>query len=368
LIKPIMFSKLVAIATLAVAARAMEYTAEVDDDADVWGLGAENSDGVIVTANLNARVAAIETALTPIRSSVALAQSSMARLDAIVAEVASLKRTLVVDVGALDKKLAESAEINALNYHKDETIKNAWAIQSAGRVARAAMIARISKTKASAIKTQVRVNKNVVGKIAKMQKDVEEQMEAVLENMPFQRSDEHIFQVTGFRPDEIEKYWDGKVYKSKANNNEVAGRLFYRIQYNAVKPGYWTSNSDEMIMGCHALSVHLYRQDGVERDLRPPCNHYGHHTWGGLGNCIFIMRSYFSHCGGSSGGYWSMQESCAGVPEPVLRNMPCFEDCQHNNDRHLSHNAPNWHDWRDPYRQDGWTHTLCTGGNQNFKK
>jgi len=362
-----MFSKLIALACVA-AATAVDYTSEVDDSADLWMLGDSNVNNVQVTANLVARVAAIESAMTPIRSSVALAQSSMDRLDAIVNEVASLKRTLIIDVGVLERKLSESAQATSLNVHKDEAIKNAWAIQKAGREARTAMINRITAAKSKAVKTQVRVNKNVIGKIAAMEKDVKAQMKAVVEAMPYRYSDEHIFQVTGFRPDETDKYWDGKVIKSKSSTGEVNGRLFYRIQYNVVRPGYWTSNSDEMLMGCHALSVHLYRQDGIERDLRPPCNHYGHNTWGGLGNCIFIYHSYFSHCGGSSSGYWRMEEACGGVPEQSLRNMPCFEDCQHNNDRHYSHNGPNSHSWRDPYSQEGWTHTLCTGGNQNYRK
>jgi hypothetical protein len=360
--------KLLAITALVASAMAAEYESEVDDNADVWDLEVENSENVKATANLVARVSAIESAMVPIQSSVELAQSSMERLDAIVAEVASLKRTLVIDVAAIDKKLSESADADALNYHRDEAIKNAWSIQAAGRAARGKMITRIAAAKDLAAKTQTRANKNIIGKIAAMEKDVNKQMKAVLDNMPYQRSDEHIFQVTGFRPDEIEKYWDGKVYKSKSSDSQVRDRLFYRVKYNVVRPGYWTSNNDEMLMACHALSVHLYRQDGIERDLRPPCNHYGHHTWGGLGQCIFIMRSYFSHCGGSSSGYWRMEEACGGVPEPAIRNVPCFEDCQHNYDRHLVHYSPNHHGWRDPYNQQGYDYQLCTGGNQNFKK
>ena len=360
--------KLLALSGLVAVATAVDYEAEVADTADVWRLGNDNVANVEVTANLLARVAAIESSMTPIRSSVTLAQSSMDRLDAIVTEVADLKRNLVVDVGVLERKLAVAASQAALDFHKDTAIQNAWAIQKAGRAARSKMIARISGAKEVIKKSQVRVNKNVIGKIAQMEIDVKAQMKAVIDSMPFKYSDEHIFQVTGFRPDEIAKYWDGKVITSKSSTGEVSGRKFYRIQYNTVRPGYWTSNSDEMLMGCHALSVHLYRQDGVERDLRPPCNHYGHHTWGGLGNCIFIYHSYFSHCGGSSSGYWRMEEACGGVPEQALRNIPCFEDCHHNNDRHLSHNGPNSNSWRDPYTESEWTHTLCTGGNQNYKK
>lgn len=323
---------------------------------------------VAVTANLVARVAAIESAMTPVRSSVSLAQSSMDRLDAIVDEVASLKRTLVIDVGAIERRLAESAAVAALNDHKDQAIKNAWAILAAGRAARTAMVDRISKSKEMAVKTQVRANKNIANKIAAMEKDVKAQMAEVLDNMPYAKSDEHIMQVVGFKPAETEKYWDGKVYKSKSSTGEVNGRLFYSVKFNVVRPGYWTSGSDELFMACHALSVHLYRQDGIERDLRPPCNHYNHHTWGGVGNCIFIMQSYFSHCGGSSSGYWRMEEACGGVPEQGLRNSVNFEDARHNNDRHYVHRGPNSHEWRDPYQTSEYTHTLCTGGNQNYKK
>lgn len=304
----------------------------------------------------------------PIQSSVSLAQSSIQRLDAIIDEVASVKRVMIVDVAALERRLAVSANIAELNNHKDMSIKNAWAIQAAGRAARKNMLDRMATAKEKAKKTQVRANAKIVGKIAEMEKEIKTQMAEVIDRIPFRLSDEHIMQVVGFKPAETEKYWDGKVYKSKSSTGEVAGRLFYSIKFNVVRPGYWTSGSDELFMACHALSVHLYRQDGIERDLRPPCNHYNHHTWGGVGNCIFIMNSYFSHCGGSSSGYWRMEEACGGVPEQTIRNSVNFEDARHNNDRHYVHKGPNSHEWRDPYQSSAYASTLCTGGNQNYRK
>jgi hypothetical protein len=179
-------------------------------------------------------------------------------------------------------------------------------------------------------------------------------------------SDAHIKQVTGFAPDEINKYWDGKVTTSTSQHGYVRGRKFYKVKFNIMTPGYWSSNSDEIFYACQALSIHLRRKDGIERDLRPPCNHWGHWKAGGLGQCVPIERSYFSHCGG--GGYWEQNRACGGVPENYLRYTIGYEENRHNYDRHLVHNdGSNWHDWRDSMSNSNWQSTMCTGGNQNFR-
>jgi len=182
----------------------------------------------------------------------------------------------------------------------------------------------------------------------------------------FTGSDEHIKQVTGFAPDEVNKYWDGKVTTSSSNYGYVRGRKFYKVKFNIVTPGYWSANSDEIFYACMALSIHLRRKDGVERDLRPPCNHWGHWKSGGLGQCVPIENSYFSHCGG--GGYWEQNTACGGVPESYLRYTIGYEENRHNYDRHLVHNdGSNWHDWRDSQTNSNWQYAMCTGGNQNFR-
>ena len=37
-----------------------------------------------------------------------------------------------------------------------------------------------------------------------------------------------------------------------------------------------SANSNEMIAACHRISKNLQKHDGIERDARLPCNHYGH--------------------------------------------------------------------------------------------
>jgi len=57
------------------------------------------------------------------------------------------------------------------------------------------------------------------------------------------------------------------------------------------------------------------------------------------------------------------------VPEPKLRMTPHYETNQHNWDRHLVHyDRENHHGWVDPYRSSSYQYTLCTGGNQNYKR
>jgi hypothetical protein len=100
--------------------------------------------------------------------------------------------------------------------------------------------------------------------------------------------------------------------------------------------------------------------------LRPPCNHWGHWKNGGLGQCVPIEQSYFSHCGG--GGYWEQNRACGGVPESYLRYTIGYEENRENYDRHLCHNdGSNWHDWKESQVNSNWQYAMCTGGNQNFR-
>jgi hypothetical protein len=346
----------------------VEYRNEVDDSADIWAVGYMNDDNVKISASLIARVAAIESGAVPFQASVDLASSSMARLDAVVAEVAALKTAMVVDVTALKNRLSVAANQADLSHHQDVAVERQTAILQAGRAARQAMIDELETSKAKVKVLATRVSAKIAKSLPALKKSITDNMEEVLASLPYHYSDDHIEQVVGFRPEEIEKYWDGKVIISKADNGEVKSRRFYKVLFNARKPGYWTSGSDEMFMSCMALSVHLYRQDGIERDLRPACNHEGHWDIGGMGQCVSIRSSYLSHCGGSSSGYWSVNRACAGIPEQTLRNTIGYEDASHNHDRHLIHNGPNNHWWEDPYNTKQFQYVMCTGGNQNFKK
>jgi len=176
----------------------------------------------------------------------------------------------------------------------------------------------------------------------------------------------HIKQVTGIDYNEPSQYWDGKAVVSNSERGNVKGRIFYKVKFNLKQAGYWTANSDELFLACTALSTYLRQQDGVERDLRPPCNHYNHPRVGGMGQCIQIDHSYFSHCGG--GGYWRESIACGGVSESWIRNTVGYETLEHNYDRHLVHRqSSNSHSWADSFKQSGYQYTLCTGGNMNFR-
>ena len=68
-----------ALLAVATTAMAMEYSAEVPDNADIWDIGSVNAAKAQLSANLVARVAALESAARPFKASVELASSSIAR-------------------------------------------------------------------------------------------------------------------------------------------------------------------------------------------------------------------------------------------------------------------------------------------------
>jgi hypothetical protein len=213
---------------------------------------------------------------------------------------------------------------------------------------------------------RTQIEENVAPIFDEMEATIDQEMASLLGGTGFVGTDEHIKQVTGFSPDEVDKYWDGKVLTSVADASEVKGRKFYKVKFNTKQPGYFTSGADELFMACRALSVHMQRTDGIERDLRPACNHFGHDRSGGLGQCIWIYNSYFSHCGGS--GFWQQNVACGGIEEPELRMTVMYETNQHNWDRQFVHyDRANGHGWVDPYKESAFQSVLCTGGNQNYK-
>jgi len=257
---------------------------------------------------------------------------------------------------------------NGLDWHKNRLVEKRCGIPATGRNDRKKVLHEIVEVRDNiAVKTE-EVKAVLDGRMKSMEDRINSAMDEVLANAAYTGSDEHIKQVVGYYPDDIEKVgaWNGEEYTSTADHGEVRGRNFYSVTFNTKQRGFFTSGSDELFMACRALSIYLYRQDGVERDLRPPCNHYGHSRYGGLGQCIWINRAYFSHCGGS--GYWRQNEACGGVPESKLRNTVMYETNQHNWDRHYVHyDRANHHGWTNAYQTNSYDRTLCTGGNQNFR-
>jgi hypothetical protein len=292
----------------------------------------------------------------------------MGRVDGIVAEIGNLRRDLSAGVSELNS--AQEASIStdiltdATNEIQRKLDRAVLADKRAGIDATPGILMAANNLQA----VQDNLKASVYGKMDALGDFIDSAVDEVASKAVTYGTDGHIKQVCGFTPDEHEKYWDGKIHTSTANEGKVKGRRFYKVQFNIKQNGYFTSGGDELMLACMALSKHLRMKDGIERDLRPVCNHYGHNNVGGLGQCIFIYRSYFSHCGG--GGYWEQNRACGGVKEAELRMSIFWENNQHNHDRQFSHNnGANSHSWQNPYQQNNnYKHTFCSGGNMNFRK
>ena len=297
---------------------------------------------------------------------VKLAATTMARIDNVMAKVAEVRQEVTGSMAKLTKQVESTISFK-------EWVAHDVALRAVQKAAMEQAAANSAALEAELFEPVVVIE----GELENFEKDVDAAIEAMearvaeakadaMQSTTYTGSDAHIKQVTGFAPDEVNKYWDGKVTTSTSSYGYVRGRKFYKVKFNIVSPGYWSANSDEIFYACQALSIHLRRKDGIERDLRPPCNHWGHWKSGGLGQCVPIESSFFSHCGG--GGYWEQNQACGGVPESYLRYTIGYEENRHNYDRHLVHNEhSNWHDWRDSQTASKWDSAMCTGGNQNFR-
>jgi len=283
-----MFSKFVVVALVGVAS-AQQYAYEKSEEAEVWQF---TGDAALSAANLDlleARVAAIEGNQGMVVSGVKLAQSSMERVDMIVNEVSIIREELSESVSKLDtahKSLVTKDGVLDMMYNIEKDLGSAVAAdKKAGDDARAGIISAVKS-----LKTQAQaLDDSVADKIKTMVDKIDESVAIVKAKGAFYGSDNHLEQVTGYHPiNDIEKYWDGKVVTSGSDHGRVRGRKFYRVKFNAITPGFFSSGSDELFMICLGLDKYLRLLDGISRDLRPPCNHYGHPRVGGLGQCIFI--------------------------------------------------------------------------------
>lgn len=292
----------------------------------------------------------------------------MARVDGIVAVIGDLRRDLSAGVSNLETSQKQAISIDDLTDSTNEINRKLDRAILADKRAGMAAAPGIVEATGNLQKAHDILKSSVYGKMDALSDFIDEAVEEVYSSAVTYGTDGHIKQVCGFTPDEVDKYWDGKTHVSTANNGRVKGRKYYRIQFNIKQEGYFTSGGDELMLGCMALSKHLRLKDGVERDLRPICNHYGHGNIGGLGQCIFIWESYFSHCGG--GGYWEVNRACGGIKEPELRMSIFWENNQHNHDRMFAHdNRANAHSWQNPYTTNkAYKFTFCSGANMNFRK
>jgi len=342
------------------------YERTVPEHSDVFGL----SQSVLATQEaaelLNTRVSVLEETQKYTATGVQLSAATIKRLDGVIQKVANVKSEIDKNMIALGKTVDSTVSYS-------DWIEYDMAFRAAAKAATEQSVQNNIELGEREMTNARKINDELAGfeaavddAMSDLKSDVDAAVEKAKSSGTFLRSDEHIEQVCGFKPDETNKYWDGKVITSTADHGYVRGRKFYKVMFNAITPGYWSANSDEIHMACAALSIHLRREDGIERDLRPACNHYGHWKSGGLGQCVMVERSYFSHCGG--GGYWEQNRACGGVPEVYLRYTIGYEENRHNRDRHLTHNdGSNWHSWRESQVSSAWKYAMCTGGNQNFK-
>lgn len=359
--------KVLALLACVAMASAEVLDVSVEESVDVWKAFDTNTDIAAQLSSLEGRVTSMEALGDAVGSAISVSQSSTARLDELVAEVAALKQKLAVDVAELESGISTAGQKQHLNMLREHASNTAQTIVT-GAVNGIQAVKLASVSTANTIRATLDAGDRAVDEaLANIDDLVADGVEQAKKLAPFSGTPDHIKQVTGIDYKNTKSYlvWEKA---SQSSSGYVRGRKFYKVKFNLAKPGYFTSGSDELFMACRALSMALFEKDGKERDLVPPCNHWSRHqNVGGQGQCIMIERSYFSHCGG--GGYWSWQIACGGIKESDLRGIVGYESTWENYDRHLCHrNGANSHTWCNPYSQTTtYQYTLCTSNNVNFK-
>lgn len=361
-----MFSKFVALAAT-VAVAAATFDGDVREEQEFWSQGDLHQASHAKLGSLNQRTQGLSDGVPSIVAGVKLVQSNIGRINGMVKSLSDLRGDTVAAQQATEYNMHGALSTAEWKDGAAEaTATAAAAVQRAQALIKIDGISGALKAATSlAAMTQNKLDKEMKAKASEITKAINAKLTAVKPANYF--SENHIKQVTGYASSEASKYWDGKTYTSTADEGEVKGRKFYKVKYNIKSRGYWTSNSNELFMACRALSNHLRSKDGKERDLRPPCNHYNHRRTGGLGQCVWIRRSYFSHSH-NGGGYWGFNQAGGGIREEVLRNTAGYEQNNHNNDHHLVHRGPNSHTWVKAYRSHAYEYTMCTSGNRFYKE
>jgi hypothetical protein len=134
-------------------------------------------------------------------------------------------------------------------------------------------------------------------------------------------------------------------------------RIFYKVKFNIMNPGFFYPNRDEMKQACTRLSQDLEDLDGVDRDLKPACDV----DWACDGDGVRLSGTYLSNCGcGSRPRY----RQCAGMSEEMLGGACMYNRQNSWNGCHmLRHDGLNCHHhWADCYARSGvqCEHTICT--------
>jgi hypothetical protein len=352
-------------ATIAVAAAT--FDGEVRETKDFWAEGDAHQASQAKLAGLTARANGVAGAMNSVTAGIKLVQSNIERLDKVVERLAELKGDVVTAKANGENAIASAASSADFQIYTEGAVGTATAgVQEAkDLIAIDGISGALGMSKNLAARTQNKLDKEFKELSESLTKDINNKLKAVKGSNYFTAN--HIKQVTGIDVADHSKYWDGKTYTSESNNGEVRGRKFYKVKFNLKSKGYRTSGDSEIFLACRALSNYLRSKDGKERDLRPPCNHYNHRRTGGLGQCVFIRQSYFSHSH-NGGGYWGWKEAGGGIKEEVLRMTSGYEQNNHNNDHHLVHRGPNSHTWWKAYRSGSYEYTMCTSGNRFYKE
>merc|ERR1719230_710324 len=153
---------------------------------------------------------------------------------------------------------------------------------------------------------------------------------------------------------DIDKYLVTTWQSSSYHNN----RKYFKIKFNPNRPGYFSCGAAEFRTACTALNTALRGSDGVDRALKPVCNHASFTD----GNCVRLSSSYLSHCG--CGGSYRRWPHCAGMPESFLVKTILYNRHGWHGWHHLSHNGVCSHSWRSCNGQhSSYPYTICTSSN-----
>jgi len=147
----------------------------------------------------------------------------------------------------------------------------------------------------------------------------------------------------------------------KVGQGRGAGRVFYKTNYNPGAPGFFNCDRRELRTACSDLSAYLKSRDGVDRALKPACNHPSY--CGSQG--VQLPSSYLSH-------YSNVNNEGYGLPFTFVSGVMMYNREHTWHGCHMLVNRGTRHDHTWTNSHDHSTNkgrsTLCTSSNSNYKK
>merc|ERR1719378_1217353 len=246
-----------ALATSALASR---------ESASIWGISEDQKNMANGAASVSATLDKMESLAAKVGPAAKIALTSVERIDNAFDKVGDAKSEITAGIAQMNAALQDTVSFAEAGKGIDEAKAKINEHRDAGVEAlhqyRQAVAANFEKASGNAKK----IGEESTKLISQMQDAVKKAIDGAKKKGVFYFTDEHIYQLTGFYPNEIEKYWDGDAIISTSSRSEVKGRVFYKVKFNVRTPGWWSVNSDELFAACSALSTYLRRQDGIERD------------------------------------------------------------------------------------------------------